>query len=134
MKLKLFFIPVIAISLMGCGSNYTTATLSSENLIASSDQNFILTEFSHKLTQDDIQRLDRYYPKTLEKIEKYQNLNVQDVINLTKAGVADDVITYEIRATRSAFFLTPQDERELQQAGVSRKVIRAMKDTVDDRY
>lgn len=134
MKLSFIFITVIGLSLMGCGSNYTTATLTSDNLIASSNQDFIKVAFTHKLTPNDLQRLKRNYPKTLEKIEKYQNLTIQDVINLTKAGVADDVISYEIRVTRSAFFLTPEDERELQQAGVSRKVIRAMKDTVDDRY
>ncbi|NGX26815.1 MAG: hypothetical protein K940chlam6_00740 [Chlamydiae bacterium] len=130
-----YFLFLLAIC--GCQSKSNTQTaalLSSSALIASAEDSVILTALEHKLTPNDIHRLDRHYPKTLEKLEKYRNLNAQDIKNMTRAGVTDDVIIHEIKATRSSFFLTPEDERELEQAGVSRKVIMAMKQTVDDRY
>lgn len=135
--MNFLFLIIAIVALSGCNRNRTetaASLISSENLIASSNQDFILAALSHKLTPNDRHRLQRYYPRTLEKLKNYQNLTPQDVVNMTKAGISDDVIIYEMGATRSSFFLTPEDEVELQQAGVSRKVIRAMKDTIDDRY
>jgi hypothetical protein len=130
---KIAFILVI---LCGCQSKSSTETaaLLSSTLIASANDQVILTASDHKLTPEDIHRLDRYYPKTLEKLENYRELNAQDIKNMTRAGIADPVIIHEIQLTRSTFFLTPEDEHELEQAGVSKKVIMAMKHTVDDRY
>lgn len=131
-------IPVFLFAIFcGCQSESHFAASQSESssfLIAATQDTFLQTALSHQLTPADVDRLERSYPLTLEKIQKYRNLNMQDIINLTKAGVADDVIIHEIRATRSTFFLTPADEQELSQTGVSRKVIRSMKDTIDDRY
>ena len=134
--MKGFYLLMFA-AFCGCQSKTDTqiaALSSSSSLIVSAEDQGIYATFSHKLTPNDLHRLDRHYPKTLEKLEKYQHLNVQDIKNMTRAGVADDVIIYEVRATRSSFFLTPEDERDLEQAGVSRKVIIALKETVDDRY
>jgi|GEM_PF-2651393 len=102
--------------------------------MASTDDAVILTAMEHKLTPNDIHRLDRHYPKTLDKLKEYQPLDSQDIINLTRAGASDDVIIHEIAATRSSFYLTPEDEAELSQAGISNRVIAAMKATVDDSY
>ena len=111
-----------------------TALSPSQALIASSNEEFLLTALEHKLSPEDLQRLKQSYPTTLRKLKNSQNLTMQDIINMTKAGIADEVIVHEIEATRSTFFLTPEDEEELSHAGVSRKVILSMKDTVDDRY
>ncbi|MDN3505606.1 MAG: hypothetical protein P0S96_00040 [Simkaniaceae bacterium] len=103
-------------------------------LMASADDSVLLTAMEHKLTPNDLHRLDRHYPQTLDKLNDYQPLNSQDIINLVRAGVSDEVIIHEIGATRSTFYLTPEDEAKLYQAGVSRRVILAMKATVDDSY
>lgn len=46
-----------------------------------------------------------------------------DIIELSKAGVSDDVIISQIRATQSTFILSNEEIIELKQAGVSEKVI-----------
>jgi hypothetical protein len=116
-----------------CGCTQSSR-LDTVALVATIDDTVFKTGMDHKLTESDLDRLDRHYPGTLEKLKNYQHLEAQDVINLVRAGVSDDVIINEIHATRSTFFLTPKDEEELSQAGVSRRVILAMKHTVDDRY
>ena len=124
------FCIAIALLFCGCSSNSYLATLQSDSLVAGT----IPINASMGLTKEDKSRLERHYPKTLEKIEKHHRLNLQDIKNLTRIGASDDVIIYEISSTRSFFFLTPDDEEELQQAGVSNRVIDAMKDTIQDQY
>jgi len=129
--MKKFFLLVLFAC--GCSSKGTdVATLPTESLIATTGP--IPAALIHKLTPDDIQRLKRNYPKTLQRLRDYQPLYIQDVINMTRAGVSDNVIIHEIRLTRSTFFLTPQNEQTLLQAGVSRRVIDEMMDTAVDRY
>ena len=116
-----------------CGSRGTdVAALPSESLVATAGP--IPVALEHKLTQDDIQRLKRHYPKTLDRIRNYQPLHLQDIINMTRSGIDDRAIIHEIRVTRSSFYLTPADEQTLKQAGVSRRVINEMMDTAIDRY
>lgn len=79
-------------------------------------------------------RLERHYPKTLEKLDNQRPLRMIDVINLTRAGFSDREIIHEIHATRSSFYLTPDDEQTLEQAGVSKRVIDEMKDSAYTRY
>lgn len=79
------------------------------------------------LEQGDRKRLERNYPNTLTRIDQIKPLSLQDIKNLTRSGVSDTIIIYEISLTRSVFFLTPDDEKELQMAGVSEKVINHMK-------
>jgi len=91
---------------------------------------FVLSS-SPGLMEGDLKRLERHYPKTLEKIEDNRPLSIQDIKNLTRAGVADAVIIHEISTTRSIFYLSPEEEQELKQAGVSHAVINHMKNTSD---
>ena len=53
----------------------------------------------------------------------------QDVIDWTERGVKEDIIIDRIDRTHSAFRLSPADENELRDAGVSEEVIRTMKNT-----
>jgi hypothetical protein len=53
----------------------------------------------------------------------------QDVIAWTERGVKEDLIIDRIDRTHSAFRLSPADENELRDAGVSEEVIRTMKNT-----
>lgn len=129
---KFLLIPLLAL-LFGCSSRgIDIASLPMDSLVATTGPIPIAME--HKLTREDRDRLYRFYPKTLERIDNYERLSMQDVINMTRSGVSDDTIIYEISLTRSRFYLTPQDERTLEQAGVSRRVIHEMMDTSNDRY
>lgn len=134
MKYLLFLLVPLLCACNRNGGKETASLLHTQSMLASNDPNILLTSLSHLLTPEDRDRLYRYYPKTLDRIEQYKKLSSQDIINMTKAGVEDDVILHLIRATRSTFFLTPDDEKQLSQAGVSRRVIVEMKNTVDDRY
>ncbi len=58
-------------------------------------------------------------------------MTVQDVISLASAGVSDDVIIGQIKATQTVFELGTNDIIELKKAGVSGRVITAMIATVN---
>ena len=107
----------------------------SDGLIASSEpKNILISQIETPLTKEDQYRLDRHYPSTLEKVYRNQRLQLQDIINLTRSGVEDRVIVEIIETSQSQFFLTPENERELDQAGVSKRVILVMRDTADSDY
>jgi hypothetical protein len=53
-------------------------------------------------------------------------MKMQDVIDMSKAGVSDSLIIATMDATNSWFKLSPQDVINLKNAGVSEKVINAM--------
>ncbi len=122
---------LIFLSLISCSQKGAkiAAIANSNDLIASTEM--IPIASSGPLTREDVDRLYRFYPKTLERIQGLERLSVQDIKNMTRAGLDDEVIKYEISVTRSKFYLTPSDEETLAQAGVSNRVIRAMKDTID---
>lgn len=81
------------------------------------------------LDVDERYRLNQNYPLTLNKIQRGKVLQLEDVVNMTKAGVSDDAIIAEIKATQSAFYLTEEDIEELRHEGVSEKVISYMGET-----
>jgi len=56
-------------------------------------------------------------------------ITVQDVIDMTNAGVGKDVIIRHIEVTRSRFELSPQEIVRLKKAGVDDKVLEAMVET-----
>ncbi len=113
----------------------TIVVRKSDTMLASIQPNEIPTmTINHRITKNDRTRLQRSYPKTLERLDNHKPLSVQDIKNLTRSGVTDDAIIYEIDSTRSSFFLMPSDEIELEQAGVSKKVVEKMKSTADAQY
>lgn len=137
--MKWISISCLLILLASCQkkSDETTALLvkRSDGLIASSEpRNILISQIETPLTKEDQKRLDRHYPGTLEKVYRNQRLQLQDIINLTRSGVEDRVIIEIIETSQSQFFLTPENERELDQAGVSKRVILVMRDTADSDY
>jgi len=57
----------------------------------------------------------------------------EDVIRMTKAGVAEDTIIEFVHKTRGPIDLTADDIVAMKEAGASQKVIRAVVDEVDNR-
>lgn len=55
-----------------------------------------------------------------------QPMTMQDIIDMSKAGVGDKVIIDQMKATQSAFELSARDIVDLKNAGVSDQVIGAM--------
>jgi outer membrane lipoprotein SlyB len=55
-----------------------------------------------------------------------QQMSIQQVVELTKQGIHEDVIIDKMRLSNSRFVLTGDDTQYLKQQGVSEKVINAM--------
>lgn len=138
---KLF---LLSLFLFGCSkgeveensvaSESSVQTTSTSPAIAAQVNSIEVVLMAHPLEPSDRTRLEYKYPQTLAKIDKKQHLSVQDIKNLTRSGIADPVIIYEISATHTIFYLTPEDEDELRYAGVSEKVIDHMRKTGESRY
>jgi outer membrane lipoprotein SlyB len=78
------------------------------------------------LDDADRKSLEAQNPRTLRKIDHGQKLDVQDIKDMSKAGIRDDVIISQIQATGSRFHLTTADIVDLKNSGVSQRVINAM--------
>lgn len=80
----------------------------------------------YALDESDRRALESQNPRTLRKVDRGEQLDVQDIKDMSKAGVRDDVIISQIQATGSEFHLTTADIIDLKNSGVSQKVINAM--------
>lgn len=78
------------------------------------------------LDDADRKALETQNPRTLRKIDRGEPLNIDDIKQMTRAGIKDDVIISQIKATDSHFQLTSDEIIELKDYGVSQKVINAM--------
>ena len=78
------------------------------------------------LDAEDRKNLDNQSPRTLKKIDKGEQLSVDDVKQMSKAGIKDDVIISQIHSTGSTFRLSTADIIDLKNSGVSQNVIDAM--------
>jgi outer membrane lipoprotein SlyB len=81
------------------------------------------------LSQEDQENLERTSPQTARRINKGQQLSINDIEKMTNAGISDKKIIEVIDATGSQYRLSSRDIAELQQAGVSQRVIDHMLQT-----
>ncbi len=68
----------------------------------------------------------QYHRAHMRRPDTLDQMKVQDIITLSKAGVSDSIIISEMDASDSWFHLKPQDIIDLKNAGVSDNVIKAM--------
>jgi outer membrane lipoprotein SlyB len=78
------------------------------------------------LDAQDRQIMQQQSPNTLRRIDNGQPLSIQDIKDMSRAGIKDDVIISQIRATNSVYHLSSADIISLKEAGVSQRVINAM--------
>jgi outer membrane lipoprotein SlyB len=78
------------------------------------------------LDSSDRSRLESQSPNTVRKIDQGQQLSVDDIKKMSKAGLSDDVINNQIDATHSVFQLSTADIVDLKKSGVSQRVINHM--------
>ncbi|MBS0615166.1 MAG: hypothetical protein JSR58_01270 [Verrucomicrobia bacterium] len=71
----------------------------------------------------DRDSLQKQSPRTLNKIDNKEQLSVDDIKKMSKAGLSDNVIISQIQATNSVFYLSTADIIDLKNAGVSQRVI-----------
>lgn len=62
-------------------------------------------------------------PNTLSRIDNGQQLTIGDVKNMSRNGLSDDTIINQLKATNSTYNLSNSQVRDLQDAGVSQRVI-----------
>ncbi len=79
-------------------------------------------------TIDDSDRisLQTLSPRTLKKIDNGEQLSVNDVKNMSKAGLSDETIINQIDHTKSIFYLSSADIVDLKKSSVSQRVINHM--------
>ncbi len=85
----------------------------------------------HSMDQDARARLQAQAPQTYARIDQGQPLGLADIKAMAKAGVGDNVIISQIRATHSAYRLSAADIIDLNNAGVSQQVIDFMINTAN---
>ena len=61
-----------------------------------------------------------------EQVSSNEPLTMQDIVNLTKAGISSDEIITKIDAAKPKYSLTADDLNYLKNQGVSQRVIEAM--------
>lgn len=88
----------------------------------------------HAMDQNDKKKArererDRYYDDYAVSDSRSAKITQRDVIEWNSRGVRDDVIIDRIERSGQTFRLTGADENALRDAGVSERVIRAMKNT-----
>lgn len=75
------------------------------------------------LDNSDRHLLEEQSPRTLKKIDRGEQLSIDDIKKMSKASLSDRVIIGQIQATHSAFYLSTADIVDLKSAGVSQRVI-----------
>jgi outer membrane lipoprotein SlyB len=78
------------------------------------------------LDEQDRKIMQQQSPSTLNKIDTGQQLSVNDIKAMTKAGINENVIISQIDATNSVFYLSSEEIIDLKKSGVSQKVINYM--------
>ncbi|MBS3905223.1 MAG: hypothetical protein KGZ39_07850 [Simkania sp.] len=78
------------------------------------------------LDDSDRKAMEAQSPRTLHKIDRGEHLSVNDIKQMSAAGLNDKVINSQIESTGSVFHLTTADIIDLKQSGVSQNVIDTM--------
>ncbi|MDD5585235.1 MAG: hypothetical protein PHV55_09320, partial [Candidatus Omnitrophica bacterium] len=73
-------------------------------------------------------QIDKPQSQQTTRAYNQNQMSIQQVIDLSKQGINEDVIIDKIRLTNSKFTLTPSDVTTLQQQGVSQRVIAVMQE------
>jgi len=78
------------------------------------------------LDEQDKQVMEKASPRTVGRMERDDPLTVNDVIQLSHGGVADDTILRYMKESRSSYSLSQAQIRRLQDSGVSERVVNYM--------
>jgi outer membrane lipoprotein SlyB len=81
------------------------------------------------LDSSDRDNIKRDSPKTMNKIDRGEQLSMEDIEKMSEAGISDDKIIGTIHSTGSIYHLSASDVEELKKAGVSQRVIDYMLQT-----
>lgn len=71
----------------------------------------------------DRKQIEEQSPQTLKRIDRGEQLSINDIKKMSQAGITDDKIIGTIHTTGSVYHLTSSDIQDLKNAGVSQRVI-----------
>ncbi len=83
----------------------------------------------YALDEHDRAVMQERSPRTLQRIDRGEQLSIDDIKNMSKNGLKDEVIMNQIDATNSVFELSSDEIISLKKAGVSQRVINYMIET-----
>ncbi|MBI2742302.1 MAG: hypothetical protein HYX48_00090 [Chlamydiales bacterium] len=83
----------------------------------------------YALDEQDRKIMESRSPQTLDRIDRGQQMTVQDIKNMSKNGLKDETIINQIKATNSVYHLTSDQIIDLKKSGVSQNVIDYMIET-----
>lgn len=111
--------------LVGCASKMETHSVASRSDLLKdiSLEGNKSTVAKVSLDEQDRKIMDRISPRTVERMDKNEPLTISDVIKLSQAGVADEMIIGYISDTNTRYNLSQVQLRRLQQGGVSQRVV-----------
>jgi len=75
------------------------------------------------LDSDDREVMQQNSPDTVDRIDHGQQLKLDDVKEMSKNGLSDNVIIGQIQSTKSVYYLSTNEIIDLKNAGVSQRVI-----------
>ncbi len=78
------------------------------------------------LDAQEREKMQKRTPQTLNRIDNNQQLSMDDIKKMSKAGISDDTIIAMIKKTNSKYNLTTHDIHSLEKAHVSSRVINYM--------
>jgi hypothetical protein len=81
------------------------------------------------MDSSDRQTMQRESPRTMNKIDRGEQLSMRDIEKMSQAGISDDKIIGAIHSTGSVYHLSARDVQELKDYGVSQRVIDFMLQT-----
>ena len=81
------------------------------------------------LESNERDNLQQTSPHTMDRIDQGTQLSLDDIKSMSQAGISDDKIISTIQSTGSVYYLSPANEQDLKNAGVSGRVIDHMKQT-----
>lgn len=81
------------------------------------------------LDANDKDNLQRNSPQTMQRIDRGEQLSIEDIKKMSKAGISDDKIIGAIHATGSIYHLSTEDIKDLKRSDVSQRVIDYMLQT-----
>jgi len=81
------------------------------------------------LDENDQENLHKRSRSTYNKVDRGEQLDVDDIIALSQAGISDKKIIELIQKTNSHYYLTSYQVDRMRRAGVSERVINYMAQT-----
>lgn len=75
------------------------------------------------LDADDREVMQQNSPRTVHRIDQGEQLSIDDVKEMSKNGLSDNVIIGQIQSTNSVYYLSTNQIIDLKNSGVSQRVI-----------